>query len=189
MAETNLMGKGVFWIDVVDANFTSSDPVLPDFPENLLSSGQFHTNVKVIIGTTADEGLLFLAEEIKNSAWDELRTKLENDGPQMLLGKSNPSEITDVDVDKSKKIVEFYMKSFDNINEKNLQSLVNMFTDAMFLYGTHKTINYLLQHNVKVYHYLLSYRGQFSFTQLFGLEPLGTAHADDLIYLWNPVFR
>ena len=189
MAETDLMDKGVVWLDVVDANLTTSDPVLPDYPESLLSSGQFHTNVEIIIGTTADEGVLFLAEEIKNSAWNELKTKLETEGPKMLLGKANVSEITDADLDKSKKIVEFYIKSFDNVNEDNLQSLVNMYTDAMFLYGTHKTVNYLLQNNVKVYQYLLSYQGQFSFTQLFGLEPLGTAHADDLIYMWDPVFR
>ena len=40
-----------------------------------------------------------------------------------------------------------------------------------------------------VYQYLLTYEGQFSFTQLFGQDPVGVCHADDLIYLWNPIFQ
>ena len=63
-----------------------------------------------------------------------------------------------------------------------------MFTDAGFLYGTIKTMFYLIKHNVRTYLYFLTYQGQFSYTQLYGIDPMGVCHADDLIYLWSPVF-
>ena len=61
-----------------------------------------------------------------------------------------------------------------------------MFTDAGFLYGTYKTIQYLLEQGVTVYQYILTYRGEHSFSEAFGIEPVGVCHADDLMYLWNP---
>ena len=56
-----------------------------------------------------------------------------------------------------------------------------MFTDAQMVYGAHKTIKYLTQYGVKVYNYILSYEGPKSFTQLFGIDPEGVSHIDDLI--------
>ena len=35
---------------------------------------------------------------------------------------------------------------------------------------------------------MLTYQGQFSLTQLYGFGPVGVCHADDLIYLFDPVF-
>ena len=36
----------------------------------------------------------------------------------------------------------------------------------------------------------MTYEGQFSYTQLAGIEEkFGVCHADDLIYLWDPVFQ
>ena len=37
-----------------------SEPFLPQNPEELLRSGQFNTDVEVIIGTNSDEGLILL---------------------------------------------------------------------------------------------------------------------------------
>ena len=57
-------------------------------------------------------------------------------------------------------------------------------TDATFLYGIHKTTNYLLKHNVKVYQAIFTYRGEHSYSQSFGLGKYGVCHSDDLLYLW-----
>ena len=46
-------------------------------------------------------------------------------------------------------------------------------TDAGFLYGIHKTTNYLLKHNVKVYQAIFTYQGQHSYSQSFGLGKYG----------------
>ena len=61
-----------------------------------------------------------------------------------------------------------------------------MFTDSGFLYGTFKTINYLIQHGVTVYQYILTYEGEHSFSEVYSVPPTGVCHADDLLYLWNP---
>ena len=60
-----------------------------------------------------------------------------------------------------------------------------------YIPGTHKTINYLVEHGVTVFPYILNYTGQFSFTQAFtGFtvnETFGVCHGDDLIYMFDPL--
>ena len=55
------------WQPVPDANFIS-DPFLPDNPEDLLKSGEFNTDIEVIIGTNSDEGLIGLLDAMTNSS-------------------------------------------------------------------------------------------------------------------------
>lgn len=49
-------------------------------------------------------------------------------------------------------------------------------------------MKYLLAQNVPTYSYILTFEGQHSFTELFGIEKQGVCHADDLLYLFAPVF-
>ena len=84
------------------------------------------------------------------------------------------------------KVTEYYVGSTENINLDNKQGLFDMFTDSGFLYGTYKTINYLMKKGVTVYQYILSYEGEFSFSEIYGVPPTGVCHADDQLYLWNP---
>ena len=84
------------------------------------------------------------------------------------------------------KVTEYYVGSTENINLDNKQGLFDMFTDSGFLYGTYKTINYLMKNGVTVYQYILSYEGEFSFSEIYGVPPTGVCHADDQLYLWNP---
>ena len=84
------------------------------------------------------------------------------------------------------KVTEYYVGSTENINLDNKQGLFDMFTDSGFLYGTYKTINYLMTKGVTVYQYILSYEGEFSFSEIYGVPPNGVCHADDQLYLWNP---
>ena len=55
-------------------------------------------------------------------------------------------------------------------------------------YGNFKLTNELVDQGTKVYFYMLTYRGQYSFTDLYGLPDYGVSHADDLFYLFNPLF-
>merc|ERR1719450_462592 len=67
-------------------------------------------------------------------------------------------------------------------------------TDSSMLYGVHKTIGYLLEEGMIVYQYMLTHKGEFSIAQLSTMlldqipHTHGVAHADDLIYEWEPVF-
>ena len=89
------------------------------------------------------------------------------------------------DINKAHELVEYYLGSVDNINEDNWQGMVDMFTDAGWLYGTHKMVNYLANHGVTVFQYILTYQGKHSLTQLYGLDTIGVCHGDDLFYIWE----
>ena len=97
-------------------------------------------------------------------------------------------DITPKDVENAYKILEYYIDSVDNINLDHKQGMFDMYTDSGFLYGTYRTINYLIEKDVTVYQYILTYEGEYSFSQLFYVPPNGVCHADDLLYLWNPSF-
>ena len=74
LASTDLLDKAAVWMPVPDSNFTS-DPFLPGNPEDLMSNGEFNTDIEVIIGTTADEGILYLARTLLTGEWDEFKTR------------------------------------------------------------------------------------------------------------------
>ena len=75
---------------------------------------------------------------------------------------------------------EFYLGSIDNLDFDHIDELIDISTDAIFLYGTYKTAGFLIQNGVTVYQYILSYEGDFSFGNGYGVN-----HGDDLLYLWN----
>ena len=76
----------------------------------------------------------------------------------------------------------------DNYDYDHKQAIFDMYTDSGFLYGTYRTIDYLVKHGSTVFQYILTYEGEFSFSQLYYVPKQGVCHADDLIYLWNPSF-
>ena len=70
------------------------------------------------------------------------------------------------------------------MDENHLQEMFDMFTDAGTLYGTHKTINHLVRNNVTVYQYILSHKGKYSFSQLWGgVDPIGNFSEINLVFL------
>ena len=191
---TLLFGKdsGAFlppWNGVPDLNFTN-DPYFLEDAEILLSTGQFNTEIDVIIGTNKDEGTLGILSVLQGGlSWDDYSKSMN--WPSRLFNIANNSDITSTDMEKAYQVLEFYIGNDleNNINEEHMQGIIDMFTDADFLYGSYKTINYLLEQNMNVYQYILTFRGSYSVCPiLFGYEPVGVSHADDLIYLWDPVF-
>ena len=176
------------WIAVPDQDLTP-EPFLPGEAEELMATGNFNQDVEVIIGTNSDEGLLNIINVLVDpTQWDEYRDNFDTETIPIMFNIPNQSDITEDDIEKAHELVEFYVGSMVNINEDHKQGIFDLGTDSWFLYGTYKTIKYLLQYGVTVYQYVLTYRGKFSWSQLYGLDPpQGVCHADDLIYLWNPV--
>jgi len=176
-----------YWQAIPDSSFTST-PYLPGEPEELLISGDFSTEVEVVFGTTADEGLLYLLDALKDETALEIwRQNWDSYGPGLLFDRIQ-EEITDVDVAKAHAVVDFYLGGIENMNMDHLQSIIDIFTDATFLYGLHRTSELMLSHGMTVFQYMLTHLGRYSLTQLFGIpEPVGVCHADDLLYLWDPV--
>jgi hypothetical protein len=152
---------------VPDSSFTTA-PFLPGDPEDLLQSGQFLTDVEVVIGTTRDEGLLRLLYELQDPAlMNELQENWAVLGPALLFDIGDPGEVTPEDRERSNRIIDFYVGGVSNINMEHLQGLSDMFTDSGFLYGVYKTVRHLVAAGVPVHQYLLTHRGQYSLTQLF----------------------
>ena len=172
----------------VDGNFTSQ-PYLKEAPEILLEKGFFNHEIEVIIGSNAEEGIFAMFDLIKDpSKWEYFRNNFDTLGPMKLFGIKVPHKITLEDVQKAHQVVKFYVGSVENLNQEHLDQIIEMFTDAYFQYSTYKMVQFLTKWNITTYQYLLTFRGQFSYSQLYGIEPMGVCHADDLIYLFDPVF-
>jgi len=50
-------------------------------------------------------------------------------------------------------------------------------------------MNEVVSRGSRVYSYILTHRGEFSYTDMIGIPNFGVSHADDLLYLWNPVIQ
>ena len=61
----------------------------------LLESGQFNTDIDVIIGTNADEGLLVCSNVMQNPGlWPAYQERFEIGGTKTLFGIAEDSDIT-----------------------------------------------------------------------------------------------
>ena len=95
-----LDNSGSPWLPVLDKDFTS-DPFLPGYPKDLMDANEFNTDVDVMIGSTKDEGIYFLFEELFVPERYEL---LANDwnvyGPMLLFGIDDPKDIVKIKISK-----------------------------------------------------------------------------------------
>ena len=174
------------WMAVQDDLYTD-EPFLVDDPEYLLSNGQIN-KADVIYGTTAEDGMIFWLDNIDNpELWEDFKNNFDIQGPMKIFGINSPSEITDLDVQNAHKVIDFYVGGVENIDEGHRQGLFDLMTDSYFLYGTYRTINYLVTHGITVFQYILTYQGRYSFTNAFDLPTIGVCHADDLLYLFDPL--
>ena len=57
-----------------------------------------------------------------------------------LFNIGNASEITNKDLENAHKLLEYYVRSLDNINEEHREAIFKMLTDSGFLYGVHNGI-------------------------------------------------
>ena len=70
---------------VVDIEFTS-DPFLPGNVQDLMESGQFDSEVEIIFGTNADDGMLFVLSALLNPIlFEEFKTNFNTSAPMALF--------------------------------------------------------------------------------------------------------
>ena len=143
----------------------------------------------MIAGSNKDEGILyFIAQLLDPTQWGNWGPSFNTTGPKLLFNIADESDITDKDIENAHKLLEYYVGSVDSINEEHKEGMFKMFTDAGYLFGIHNAIRYLLKHGATVYQYLLTYQGEYSSVNGFGIPTSGVAHADDLFYIFGPVF-
>merc|ERR1711953_1159798 len=110
------------WQAVDDSSFTSN-PFLPGTPKDLLESGHFNTEVEVILGTTKDEGIIWLIDPLKNnSLFEKMQREWDTMWGPLLVGLHDLDDVTDVDLYKSYTLLAFYIGGLENLG--TLTSLV-----------------------------------------------------------------
>ena len=140
----------------------------------------------IFIGTTKDESILFMMPTLNGTqSWEDLQATFESFYVQIMFNIP-PDLINDEDVAKAKELLEQYCGGVEDITEENKQQFINLITDSNFLYGTHKQVNYLLEHGVPTYQYLLTYAATNSLTTSLGYPSFGVCHGDDLQYIFEP---
>ena len=65
-----------------------------------------------------------------SSTWDLYRETFNTTGPKSLFMIPFVSDIRPEDVERSGRLVQFYLGSSDNISLDNAQALIDMFTDS-----------------------------------------------------------
>nr|QLI62121.1 carboxylesterase 9 [Streltzoviella insularis] len=158
----------------------SKETIIRAHPNRLLETMKLDNDISMIIGFNNKEGLRYAAhysfEGIEN---------LNND-----FSKALPSNIffrsKEDKTDFIKEIKSFYF------NNKQITSngLIDYFSDALIVYPTIATVQYLLKNtNVSVYNYYFKYDSLRNLNKLISGLPLtpGANHGDELFYLFNPI--
>jgi carboxylesterase type B len=165
------------WNPIVD--YFSYEPFLPIQPIEALKKG-IYNHVPFMSGTTKDEGglmtLMFyeqLAEVYKN--WKNFAQDMigiDNDAKSFILAN----------------IIKKYYTG-DDFSKENKQSIIDMFTDMIFLSPDQKSVSLMSEGRSPVFNYQLTYKGTNTFASLFGPaaaeDDFGVFHGDDLLYLFK----
>jgi carboxylesterase type B len=179
---------GTAWMPVMDAEFTE-ESFLPGNPQDLLTSGQFNSDAEIIIGSNRNEGLLWMIGEIfDDSLYANISADWDMYGPMRIFNIADPNDITPDDIEKARAFLKFYTGEEGSFEKQYFENLVDMFTDSFALFGIHQTMKAFVANDMKVFHYILTYEGEFSLLNIYGLPPMGVCHADDLFYLFDPIF-
>ena len=94
----------------------------------------------MILGTTKDEGIIWLLDPIKNhSLFEEHQKDWDKKWGPLLMGIHDLDEATDEDLSNSYKLLDFYIGGLENLNEDHLQSMFDMYTDSAMLFGVNRS--------------------------------------------------
>ncbi len=172
----------------VDGRF-AAEPVLPQAPEDLLSTGNFN-RVPMLMGSNSGESIYFdlnilvqpsILNDL-NADWDEFY------GPIYLRDRTGDGDITQKDIEISRAAREFFFAPNGVIELAKLDKFIDMHSDALFRYGIH-LMSSAVANFVPVYQYRLSYEGTFSILNGTGANThgfdLGVAHGDDLNFFFK----
>ena len=165
----------------------AEEPFLPMSPMEALRTGNYQTDIPVMIGTNEDDGLI-------------LTTPLQTDPSLYLLYRNlwsviAPGILFHIPVEESSleasrkagELADFYLGGSSNIVPENFDLITDMFTDAFVTYAAECFIEYAhLTQNVYQYRYV--HQGQYGINTDDGLPKFGINHGDELYLQWDPIF-
>ena len=106
----------ITWSTVVEDH--SDQPFLSEHPLDILKSGDFNTDVEIIMGTNNDEDIAFLSPALTDpSMWQNYADTWDSAGARVLFGIADPKWVTEKDIANANRALEFYVGSKDGINE------------------------------------------------------------------------
>jgi len=169
-------------------SFSEHGSLLPLPMEDILMGGLFQ-QVPLMLGTCSQEGVMFAMAEIADPAildtydedavWDTLALL------RMFPQKTAYNHTDTCDVQYADKAKHFYFG--DTLDRDDLVAYLKFGSDSSFLYGMRKYMDYMSSSKVPIYNYRMSFQDNtsFSFTEgTVGLG-LGTAHGDELPYIFK----
>ena len=125
----------------------TDQPYMPRSPEEAITSGDYDTELDIMIGFTEDESLI--GTQIFIPAPDlfaVIRDLWAIAGPYALLQK-HTSEITEEDVKLATSILEHYCGPLAELDSSQFDNFTNMASDSFFFYGVHKFLCLHTQHS------------------------------------------
>ncbi|CAH0592564.1 unnamed protein product [Chrysodeixis includens] len=161
----------------VENHFENVERFIHDFPVNIKTPNI--GNLPTLLGANKDEGLanfiMQTAEQILN-------------GPNVFFNfLNNNFNFNDEELNEFEQIVRnFYIgdeiRSIDVVDK-----LIEVHSDFMFIHPARRTLQKYLDNGVEnIYYYLFTYDGGRNFLKdRLGITAPGTAHADDLGYLFD----
>ncbi|XP_076649643.1 cholinesterase-like [Halictus rubicundus] len=155
-------------------NVKDGSEFLTECPIQLYESGKFK-KVPTLMGFNKDESLFFLNYMVGKNG---------NRGPA-LAGLIQNSKGINSGVDQI--LGSFTGAVFDFLPDAMIQMVLDIMNGIMFVAPIDLTQKYIAQANgdYPVYYYMLSYMSQWNMHELVGDSVNGTAHVDDVGYLFN----
>ena len=101
----------------------------------------------MILGTTKDEGILWVIEPIKNnSLFEKMKMDWDKKWGPLLMGIHDFDAVTDEDLSNSYKLLDFYIGGLENLNEDHFQGIFDMYTDSGMLFGVNRSMSYFVSY-------------------------------------------
>jgi carboxylesterase type B len=100
------------WTPVLDYDFTPNPYLESKNVEHCFESGNFNTDLEIMIGTTADEGIFFIHGYVTGrKKWEDLKNNIETEGASQFFNIANKAEITSDVKRKIRQVVNHYIGS------------------------------------------------------------------------------
>lgn len=165
----------------------ADDPFLPMSPMKALRSGNYSQDVKVLVGSNKDDGLILTTIlETNHIMYWVYRTFWSLMAPGILF-HTPVDQITQELMEKADQLADFYLGGIENMTPENFQLITDMFTDGFVTYSVDCFVDYAKQ-TQDIYQYMYTHLGEYGLNPDNGVDKLGVNHADELYLQWNPLF-
>lgn len=172
-------GLPLIFVPVVEKKFDNIEPFITEHPIDMVLSKKA-IKVPLMLGYTSAEGLLILQDHLKKL--DVMKEQPSYYVPREIAQKVTKDKLKDF----GERIKAFYFGD-NKISEATSQSIVNLQSDMIFFYNTHRFAEFYSLFNEPLYMYRFDFDTKLNMMKIiFGLEEMyGACHADDLFYLFH----